>query len=165
MTVIRYSRSSLQRTIRNRLAEARVDAVVHPWPKIQNFQAEAVKILEEIQRNVEATKDLTKVEALKMLSRLARPGQPAGASGALAGLRTAITSIGLDEYNYVVGIKEAERQVRAAIEAGQQVTGINGVTADSSGLTKAEAKYASLRRLSDAGVYELHLQKFWDMPL
>jgi hypothetical protein len=157
MTTTRYSKTSLLRTIQNRLIEARVDSVVHPWPKIQQFQREAVPLLEQVKRAVEAVDDLPKLAALKMLARMAVPGLPGGASGALAGIRTAVTSIGLDEEDDVVSIVQATERIYTLIEIAKDK--------DPIGLKRAEKRLIDLDKLSSSGVTEIRFKRFWDNPV
>lgn len=157
MTTTRYSKSSLVRTINNRLIEARVDAVVHPWPKIKQFQAESIPLLEQVKKSVEAVDDLPKLAALKMLARLAQPGLPAGASGALAGLRTAITSIGLDDEDDVVSLVMATERIYKLMELAKEN--------DPAGLKRAEKRQQDIEKLMTSGVTEVRFKKFWDNPV
>jgi hypothetical protein len=114
----RFSRNALLRTIKNRLAEAKQEAVIQNIPLLKKRAEDAVPSLQEALSAIfGAEEDLLKQQAMVILGRMMRPGMASGGQAAILGIRQDITALTLDERDDTKTPAEALAFINAVINA------------------------------------------------
>jgi hypothetical protein len=144
----RFTQAALMRTLKNRRAGFMHVAKLHHDPDQRERFFDGVRLFDAIAPSLQHPK-LSKKQALLILGRAASPTLVAGAQVALAGLRTAVTAVDLDEVNEVVDIK-------AAAQKFEELALLSG---DSPRVKKAQEFVA---KLIAAGVTEVHFRGLWE---